>query len=209
MHCLVQARVSSKRLPNKIFMKIGEKMIISRVIEQLRKSKKINRVTILTSKNKSDEKIVKYCKKNKVFYFRGSLNNVALRFLNASKKLKAKAFVRISCDSPFINFQLVDKIINNYKKKSVDIVTNIFPRSFPKGQSVEVINTKILRENIKKFSKHEMEHVTPFFYKNSKNFKIFNLKSKKNFSKLKLSVDTKKDFLFLNKNLKYQKLKYL
>ena len=54
-----------------------------------------------------------------------------------------------------------------------------------------------------------MEHVTPFFYKNSKNFKIFNLKSKKNFSKLKLSVDTKKDLLFLNKNLKYQKLKYL
>jgi len=209
MHCLVQARVSSKRLPNKIFMKIGEKMIISRVIEQLRKSKKINRVTILTSKNKSDEKIVKYCKKNKVFYFRGSLNNVALRFLNASKKLKAKAFVRISCDSPFINFQLVDKIINNYKKRSVDIVTNIFPRSFPKGQSVEVINTKILRENIKKFSKYEMEHVTSFFYKNSKNFKIFNLKSKKNFSKLKLSVDTKKDLLFLNKNLKYQKLKYL
>ena len=208
MHCLVQARVSSKRLPNKIFMKIGKKMIISRVVEQLRKSKRINRITILTSNNKSDEKIVKYCKKNGVFYFRGSLNNVALRFLNASKKLKAKSFVRINCDSPFINFQLVDKIINNYKKRSVDIVTNIFPRSFPEGQSVEVINTKILRENIKKFNKYEMEHVTPFFYKNSKNFKIFNLKSKKNFSKLKLSVDTKKDLIFLNKNLKYKKLNY-
>ena len=80
--------------------------------------------------------------------------------------------------------------------KKVDIFTNVFPRIFPKGQSVEIIKTKILKDNLKKMSDIEKEHVTQFFYKNSKKFHIKNLrlnKTKNNFIKLKFAIDTKRD----------------
>ena len=88
------------------------------------------------------------------------------------------------------------------KKKNPDFITNTFPRTFPKGQSVEIIKSKLLKKNITKFNKSQKEHVTKYFYENCKNFKIFNIKSKKNFLNMRLCVDTKKDLIFLNKNLK-------
>ena len=81
------------------------------------------------------------------------------------------------------------------KHKSADLITNIFPRTYPSGQSVEIIKTKILHDNISSFSPHEKEHVTSYFYLNNKKFKIINFKKKintyKNFPKL--SIDYKSD----------------
>ena len=60
---------------------------------------------------------------------------------------KAKYFVRVSGDSPMIDPKLIDKAIKISKKtKGHDIITNVFPRTFPKGQSVEVIKTFTLKK---------------------------------------------------------------
>ena len=88
---------------------------------------------------------------------------MALRYLRAKEKFKTNYFLRICSDSPFIDSKLVDKIIIRSKLKKFDLVTNIFPRTFPKGQSIEIVKTKILKSNISKFNKYELEHVTPFF----------------------------------------------
>jgi spore coat polysaccharide biosynthesis protein SpsF len=208
MDCMIQARVGSTRFPNKIFSKIGGKSVLENVVRRIKKSKKIKRVVIATSKKREDKKIVNFCKKNKILYYTGSEKRVALRLLKAAQQLKTKSFVRICADSPFINAKLVDKVIKNYENNNVDISTNIFPRTFPKGQSVEVIRVSTLKKNITKFLKQDMEHVTTYFYKNSKKFKIFNLKLKKNLSKLNLCIDTTKDLNFLKKNLKLNKLEY-
>jgi spore coat polysaccharide biosynthesis protein SpsF len=88
--------------------------------------------------------------------------------------------LRISGDSPLIDFRLINKSINIFKKnKRFDLITNVFPRTFPSGQSVEIIKTSALGKNLKFFSKLDKEHVTRYFYRNSPKFKIKNFANKK------------------------------
>jgi spore coat polysaccharide biosynthesis protein SpsF (cytidylyltransferase family) len=206
MYCIVQARCGSKRLNRKIFKKILNVSIIERVIKRLKKSKKISNIIIVTSKYKVDDDIEIFCKKKKINIYRGSLNNVASRFLEVSKIYNLKNMIRVSCDSPFIDSKLIDKGINLFKNSNYDMVTNVFPRTFPKGLSYEIFKTSVLQKNYKTYSKKDKEHVTTFFYKNSKKFKIYNHSSINDYKKLNLCVDTNNDLKFLRKN--YNKIIY-
>ena len=194
MLAIIQARCSSKRFPNKVLKKIYGKPLIHHVILKLLKSKKITKIIVATSNHKSDDKLAKYLKKIKVELFRGSLKNVAKRFLDLALLKKKKFFLRISGDSPLIDFKIVDQAISIFKKnKRYDIVTNIYPISFPKGQSVEILKTQILKNNILKMSKNEKEHVTKYFYKYSKKFYIKNFRNKIKTKSIKLAIDNKND----------------
>ena len=203
MLVIVQARSSSRRFKNKIFHPIFGKPLIEHVIERIKKSKKI-KIIVSTSINKEDDNLVSFLKKKKIKFYRGSLNNVAKRLYETAVKEKKKYFMRVSGDSPLIDFRIINKIIEVYRnEKNFDLYTNLFPRTFPKGQSVEIIKTEILGENIKFFSQFEKEHVTKYFYKNSKKFKIKNLKNKKKTQKLKkLSIDNQKELKKLLKDFK-------
>ena len=210
MLCIIQARCGSKRLRRKIFKKIKNIRIIDMVINKVKKSKKISDIIIVTSKYKVDDDIETYCKNKKIKIFRGSLNNVASRFFEVSKIYNLKKVIRVSCDSPFINHKIIDKGITLSKKSNYDIITNVFPRTFPKGLSFEIIKTSLIKKYIGLFSKKEKEHVTTYFYIFYKNFKIYNFYSKKNFSKINLSVDTSKDLKYLKKNyFKISRKKFL
>lgn len=191
---LIQARYNSKRLPGKICLKILDKELLLHVYDNCKKSY-LRNIYIITSKNKSDNPIIDLCKKNKIKYFRGNLRNVYLRYFQAIKKFKLDAFVRITGDSPLIDYNIINKAIKKFLKEKPDIITNVFPRTFPIGQSVEVINSKIFLSNYKNILKsNEKEHITKYFYKNSEDFKIINFKNKKNESKKNLSINTRKDF---------------
>ena len=150
MLALIQARSSSKRFKNKVFCKIFNKTLIEHVINNVRNSKLVKKIVVTTSKEKSDQKLFKLLKSKNVNVFRGSLNNVSKRVLDAAKKYKSKYFLRVNGDSPMIDSTLIDKAIRIHKKnKSFDLITNVFPRTFPSGQSVEIIRAKILDMNIK------------------------------------------------------------
>ena len=190
MIAIIQARSSSKRFKNKVMKIVYGKPLISYVIESVKKSKKIKKIVVATSTNKSDDKLVNFLIKNKINFYRGSLANVAMRLLDAAKIYRVPYFVRISGDSPFIDYKLINRAIDIKKKLSnkYDLITNIFPRTFPSGMSVEIIKTKTLEKTIDKFSKFDLEHVTPYFYNNHKFFKIRNFKSQKKIKK-KYSID--------------------
>ena len=125
--------------------------------------------------------------------------------------------IRINGDSPLISAHVIKKAILFRKKfTKQDIVTNVFPRTFPKGMSVEIIEKKFLKKlNSMNLSTSDKEHVTKYIYENPKLFKIKNFQCNKNFSSINLSIDTKKDFNFLKskhnllKNINsYKKLIY-
>jgi len=200
MFCIVQARCGSRRLNRKIFKKIKNEMIIERVINQLKKSKKITNIIVATSKYKQDDDIEKFCLLQKIIIYRGSLNNVASRFLEISKIYNLKKFIRVSCDSPFLDHKLIDCGIDLSKKSNFDLITNVFPRTFPKGLSFEIIKKSIMEKCLHKFSHHDKEHVTSFFYKNYNQFKIYNFFASQNFSKINLCVDTDYDLKYLRSN---------
>ena len=195
MIVFIQARSNSKRFRNKILKKIYGLPIIMHVVNKVKKAKLVKDLIVATSKNKTDDTLIKTLKSFKIKYFRGELDNVALRFLNLAKKKKCKYFARVNGDSPLLDYQVIDKAIKIHKKnKSFDLISNVFPRTFPKGQSIEIIKVKSLENNIQRMSSNELEHVTRYFYKNKNNFKIKNFKnnSKKKF--IKLSIDTASDF---------------
>ena len=108
-----------------------------------------------------------------------------------------------------IDSNLIDTAvkIHNKAKNKYDLITNVFPRTFPKGQSVELIRTSIIKKNIKKFNFLEKEHVTKYFYCNSKKFRIKNFIYNGKSKYISLSVDTRIDLQkiykkFTKKNLR-------
>ena len=110
--------------------------------------------------------------------------------------------IRICADSPLIDWRLIDRMINLSKNLvDYDIISNVNVRTFPKGQSVEIIEPKIFGIPSKSLSLSQKEHVTKFFY-DRKNYKIFNFKSKKNYKNYNLCVDNYNDYLLVLKLIK-------
>ena len=204
MKVFIQARTSSSRLQGKVLKNIiDEKHTLDLITSKLLTLFSKKRLVILTSNDKSDDLIQNYCREKKINYFRGSLKNVSKRFFEALQIHKCKYFMRISADSPLIDVRIIKELVKYSKKKNFDIITNVNPRSFPKGQSIEIVKSQTFIDNFKKFKlKKHFEHVTNFFYKHEKRFKIKNIKAKKNYSKISLALDTKKDLLKIREILK-------
>ena len=208
MLCIIQARSNSKRFKNKVLHLIYGIPIIQHVVSRIKRSKKMTKLIVSSSFKKSDDDLISYLKKNRIKFFRGDLENVAMRLYETAKINKAKFFVRISGDSPLIDPKLLDKAIKiSQKEKKYDIVTNVFPRTFPKGQSVEVIKTSIIKKYSKNFSKLDKEHVTKYFYDNSNEFLIKNFTFNGKNKIMKLSVDTKRDLKEILKKFNKKKFK--
>lgn len=192
---VIQARTSSSRFPEKVLSPLRGIPMLLWTINYCRKTNLP--LFVLTSTDKSDDQLIGMLDKNYVSYYRGSLENVVSRYLSFMKEHQVKKVVRISGDSPLINPDVILKVIaQDQELADADLTTNVFPRSFPKGQSVEVIPRKsleLLRD--RNLSESDIEHVTPYFYANYKEFKINNLNNTEDLSSINLSVDTKEDLL--------------
>ena len=205
---VIQARMSSSRFPEKVLSPLCGMPMLMWTINYCRQ---INLpLFVLTSTDKGDDQLIGMLEKNYVSYYRGSLENVVSRYLSFMKEHQVKKVVRISGDSPLINPDVILKVIaQDQELADADLTTNVFPRSFPKGQSVEVIPRKsleLLRD--RSLSESDIEHVTPYFYANYKEFKINNLNNTEDLSSINLSVDTKEDLLRVNQFMALKSLNY-
>lgn len=199
MLVLIQARMNSKRLSKKVLFKINNQEILKHMFKRILKCKNKVNIVVATSEKKIDNAIIKLCKREKVKFFRGSQENVALRLIKSAEKFKSNYFIRLCGDSPLIDPNIIDKMINVFKKKrGLDLISNRQDGSIPPGQTVEIIKTNSLKQAYISFKKKShYEHVTSFFYENKKKFKIFTTSFKKKKSKIKLTLDTKKDLIKL------------
>ena len=194
--------MSSKRLPGKVLMKIKGKEIIKYIYERLETTNiKKENIVFATSDDASDDIIERFCNKNSYLCFRGSKNNVAERLLNCAKKFRFDAFIRICGDNVFTDREIINSMIEIFKKGNYEVVTNTFERTFPYGMSVEIINKNFYEKIFPQIiDSSDKEHVTKNIYENFKNFNIYNYKSEnKKYKDIKLSLDTKKDFEIIKK----------
>lgn len=207
---IIQARMNSTRLPGKVLKKIDGTSMLFHVIKQTRASKYVEDVIIATTNSKSDKKIVKFCKNHNIKYFCGSETNVLDRYYKCALKFSCEPVVRISSDCPFIDPQVIDKIISKFLKNSFDYVSNNFKKTsdnnenslcnFPQGMVVEVSNFKTLKNAWKEAKKpSELEHVFPYVQFNPKRFKIENVINKNNLSHIRCTVDSPNDLKFIKK----------
>lgn len=202
IYAFVQARLSSKRLKNKVTKKIKNKTLIELLLKRLSKSKLINEIVVLIPKNKNENKLEKLIKKKGFNVFRGSKNNVLDRFYKASKVYKPNYIIRITADCPLVDVKIVNKLIKIIVKKKYDYVSNVNPATYPDGLDVEVFNTKSLNYAWRKAkTQHDKEHVTPFIIRSKK--KKFNLKYKKDLSSVRLTVDYIEDLQLVKKIFNY------
>lgn len=197
---IIQSRLNSKRLPGKALKKINNIELIKRVYLRIKNFKKFKKILVAIPDNRSNLKLKTFLKKNKIPFFLGSEKNVFSRFYNCLKKYDLKYIIRISGDSPLIDPKIIDKILKlKEKSKNFDLITNIFPRSYPVGQSVELI-PKSTFEKLKKIelNPEHKEHVTKYIYENNNMFKIINMKNIENQSSIRLVVDTRNDLKLID-----------
>jgi len=203
---IIQARMSSKRFRGKMLTDLEGITILERVVRQLNKAKGITKVVVGTSDELSDNEIQAFCESKGISYYRGPLEDVALRFIEILKKEKPDAFVRISGDSPMIDPQIIDHATETYRNGNFDLVTNVFPRTFPMGQSVEVLSSQKYLDTYDCFTKDiHFEHVTKYYYENKGKFSIKNFKSLVNYANVNLCVDIPSDLKMIANILKFCK----
>jgi spore coat polysaccharide biosynthesis protein SpsF (cytidylyltransferase family) len=168
--------------------------MLSWLLDRLAMARKLSGILVATSDQSDDDAISAFCAANGTNCFRGSLDNVAERLSCAANSVNAKSFVRISGDSPLLDPVLVDAIVGLFEATESDLVTNVYPRTFPKGFSVEAIRVEALERARKMLQAGEEEHVTPVFYRNPDSFKITNFASGHDWGGINMSVDTAEDF---------------
>jgi spore coat polysaccharide biosynthesis protein SpsF len=192
--CTVQARMSSRRLPGKILKNLGERPTLEHLIESLAHAAGLDGIVIATSTDPSDDPTAAFALERQIACFRGSLPNVALRILGAGEEFGADAVVRISADSPFLDPTLVDQALRIFRNESCDVVTNVRPRTFPRGQSVEVIALTALRRATEQMATpEEREHVTPYLYAHPAQFAIRSFVTPDGRPEVQLSIDDAED----------------
>ncbi|MBK8066834.1 MAG: NTP transferase domain-containing protein [Rhodanobacteraceae bacterium] len=196
---ILVARCSSTRLPGKVLRMVQGRPMIEYVIEKLRRCSSVGRICIATSMDRSDDPLEKWCNKNNVLCFRGSLTNVAERVLGAAEMSGCSAFFRVNGDSPLLATSLLDRALDAYLGSNLDVVTNVHPRSYPPGMSVELIKTDSMRTAVGQMTEsRDQEHVTAYFYANEHRFAIKNICSQTNYSSVHLAVDTELDLILID-----------
>lgn len=192
---IVQARVSSSRLPGKVLKTILDKPMIIHQMERIQCSKMIDKIVLATSNESSDDVLADICFKYHIDVFRGSLNNVLERFYQCTKKYKADQVVRITGDCPLIDWRIIDDVIRLHLNDDNDYTSNTLKLSYPDGLDVEVLTKDTLIRIYKQASLFsEKEHVTPYVYNNKDLFKIGCLENKIDLSRYRWTVDEKEDF---------------
>ena len=202
---IIQSRMSSKRLTNKIFFSLGNTSVLEFLIKNLKKIKEINKIIIAVPFNLNNEIFKSISRKNNVYLYTDSSKNkeedVLKRFYFCAKKFKSNNIIRITPDCPFINIHIVKKMINHYKMKKLTFLTNNKPRKIPHGFDCEIFNFDNLKKSFKNAKKKDhLEHVTKWLYENEKKF-IHNISLyKKNYSKIRITLDYIEDYNFFFKN---------
>ncbi len=196
--------MGSSRLPGKVMQKIDNSFtVIDYVIQQLKSSKRIDKILIATTNLKEDDIICDHLFSQNIEYFRGSSDDVLDRYFQCAKKKSADIIVRITADNPLIDPNIVDSVILDYENNDCDYASNTLLRTFPYGTEVEVFSFKTLQMAWKKAKKpSEREHVTPFIFKPQNNFNLRSIKHFQNLSHLRYTVDRIEDLILVKKIIK-------
>ena len=210
---IVEARLNSKRLPNKVLKKIRGKEILKIILERLKYSKKIDSIVVAITKNKKDNKLENFLKKNKFNFYRGSEKNIINRIIGAGDEYNADIIIRLTGDNPLVDPKMIDYMLNFYlKDRNIDYLTNnnfgdLKKRKIAMGLDVSIFKLNKLRivekliKNLKG-KKIFREYPTLYFYTlGKKNFKIKNIKLPQKFildRKYRLTVDRIQDFKFFS-----------
>lgn len=190
----IQARFSSARFPGKVLAPFRGLTVLGHVIERCAAVAGPERVVVATSREASDDAVAAHAAERGAAVFRGPLDDVFGRLRACLLAHPAEWFFRVSADSPLVDPELL-KAMLPLARPGVDVVTNVFPRSFPKGQSGELLRAATyLAVDQDSLTAGHREHVTTAFYDHPERYRIVNLESgRPEWPGEPLVVDTRED----------------
>ena len=194
---LIQARLSSSRFPRKMLEKIGNITLLEYVYNRCKLSKESNDVIVITSDEQTDDELYKLCGEKNIPVFRGSLDNVLKRYIDASHKYDLDVVCRVCGDSPFVDVEAIDKMFSEFKND--DSLEYMSTANSLNGFMSEVVTLELLEKiYTKNLTNEDMEHVTKFICDNLNKFNTkkldLNLRPKE-LESFALTVDYPKDIL--------------
>jgi len=192
---ILQARMTSSRLPGKVLKPILGQSMLALQIERTKYSQLIDELIVATSTEDSDQPIQDWCNKNKVKCFRGNLNNVLERYFQAAKQYPSEHIVRMTADCPLIDSSIIDEVIKLHLREKNDYTSNCIEPTFPDGLDVEVMTQKALKKSSELSNKSsEKEHVTLHIRNHPELYKIGSFKNDVNIQDKRWTVDYIEDF---------------
>lgn len=192
---IVQARMTSTRLPGKVLLPLAVEPMLKRLVQRLRRVQRADGIVIATTTNASDDPIAALCAQLGLPCHRGSEHDVLSRYADAARLHGAAVVVRITSDCPLIDPALIDQIIATYEEGGSDYVSNMLPPSWPYGMAVEVFSAAALQQaHTEATQAAEREHVTPFLYRHPERYRLRNVESPVDLSQHRWTVDTPEDY---------------
>lgn len=192
---IVQARMTSTRLPGKVLLPLAGEPMLTRLIERLRRVRRADGIVVATTTNATDDPIAALCAQLGVPCHRGSEHDVLSRYADAARVHGADVVVRITSDCPLIDPALIDQTIAAFDEGGSDYVSNMLPPTWPYGMAVEVFSAAALAQaHAEATQAAEREHVTPFLYWHPERYRLRNVASPVDLSQHRWTVDTPEDF---------------
>lgn len=204
----VTVRTTSKRLPKKALLKIGERPLIKILIDRISTSKKIKKIIVCTTTDESDDELCKYLIDNKINVFRGDNEDILNRIYRAAKRYKIQKFVVVEGDDLFCEPLLIDKTYEKLCKSNYDF---LYWENLPFGVSPLGIKTSKLQEMVKKKTVKNTETGWGKLIMNSGVFKIGRLRptnQKLMRPEIRLTIDYAEDLKLAKLLLKKLQIKF-
>ncbi len=202
---ILQARISSTRLPGKVLLPILGKPMLLRQIERLKRGSGYDELIVATSDDPSDDGLATICENYGIECFRGSLNNLLDRIVRAARPYRPEAVVRLTGDCPLADHVLIDQVINYFYVGNYDYFSNCNPPTFPDGLDVEVIRFSCLEQAHRETrlpSNHErfpawIYYHPAWIYYHPEKFRVGNFVNELDLSHLRWTVDEPEDLEFV------------
>jgi glutamate-1-semialdehyde 2,1-aminomutase len=191
---IVQARMGSTRLPQKVMRPIRGVPMIELLLRRLARARRVTRIILATADTAANQPLAAHVRSLGYDVFLGSEQDVLDRYHRAARPYRPDAVVRITGDCPLVDPDLVDQVIELYATSGADYCSNVAPPSFPDGLDIEVFSFAALeRAAAEATEPADREHVTPFLRK-SPQFTRRNFANPRDCSGERWTVDEAADF---------------
>jgi glutamate-1-semialdehyde 2,1-aminomutase/spore coat polysaccharide biosynthesis protein SpsF len=192
---IVQARVSSSRFPGKVLAPLAGDPLAVYILKRLAKATRVDTAMLATSTATEDGVLADIVERAGFRVYRGSLEDVLTRFVEAARLAKRDTVVRITGDCPLVDPETLDAMLDHFARGSYDYLSNVSPPTFPDGFDIEIMKMSALEVALAEARPgHQREHVTPFLRDNPQRFTLGNYTNPAgNESMYRLTIDAPSD----------------
>ena len=194
---VLQARMSSSRLPGKVLRPLAGAPMILRIVERVTRSRELDEFVVVTSTDATDDPLVDVLVDAGIAVRRGSLDDVLSRFLAVVEEYAPSVVVRLTGDNPLVDPEVIDLVVREHVASGADYSSNSLVRTFPRGLDVEAVSPDALRSLAERTLRaEEREHVTIGVYQRPEEFRVHAVTQPEDHSELRWTVDYPQDFVF-------------